>query len=120
MLNTGTNAIAARLGDDYGPFAIIPTVDETVFKNDSSWVQKKNGIVIVHIYGMVNVNAPFELLTLPKGLRPWSHVRADGAIIYNDDGKVTSSGTILDNGIIRISGQAGKWVSFTIAYPAAN
>ena len=119
-LNTGTNAIAARLGNDYGPFAIIPTVDETVFKNDSSWVQKKNGIVIVHIYGMVNVNAPFELLTLPKGLRPWSHVRADGAIIYNDDGKVTSSGTILDNGIIRISGQAGKWVSFTIAYPAAN
>jgi len=43
---------------------------------------------------------------LPKGLRPWAHVHADGAIIYNDIGNVSSSGTIQDNGLIKISGQA--------------
>ena len=117
-LNTGTNAFVARLGDDYGPVAITPDVDATIFESSDSWIQKKNGIVVVHIYGRVNTNAVFTLLTLPKGLRPWAHVHADGAIIYNDIGNVSSSGTIQDNGLIRISGQAGKWISFTITYPA--
>ncbi len=117
-LNTGTNAFVARLGDDYGPVAITPDVDATIFESSDSWIQKKNGIVVVHIYGRVNTNAVFTLLTLPKGLRPWAHVHADGAIIYNDIGNVSSSGTIQDNGLIKISGQAGKWISFTITYPA--
>ena len=118
QLNTGTNAFVARLGDDYGPVAITPDVDATIFESSDSWIQKKNGIVVVHIYGRVNTNAVFTLLTLPKGLRPWAHVHADGAIIYNDIGNVSSSGTIQDNGLIKISGQAGKWISFTITYPA--
>lgn len=117
-LNTGRNAFVARLGDDYGPVAITPDVDATIFESSDSWIQKKNGIVVVHIYGRVNTNAVFTLLTLPKGLRPWAHVHADGAIIYNDIGNVSSSGTIQDNGLIKISGQAGKWISFTITYPA--
>ena len=119
-LNTGTKTLVARLGDDYGPVALTPDVDATIFESSDSWVQKKNGIVVVHIYGRVNTNTAFNLLTLPKGLRPWAHVHADGPIIYNDGGNVSSSGIILDNGLIRISGQAGKWISFTITYPAYN
>ena len=114
LLNTGMEAIA----DNYGPVEITLSVSTSIFLPDFAWVQKKNGIVSVFIYGKVLTKDIFILATLPAGLRPWATVRGNGSIIYNDTGNVTSSGAVKDNGQIQISGLQDKHISFSISYPA--
>lgn len=118
VLNTGTNTLIDRLGQDYGPVEITPSVSTSIFVTDSAWVQKKNGIVTVYVYGKALTKDVFIFATLPVGLRPYLSISGNGPIIYNDDGNITSSGTVKDNGKIQLSALPDKHISFSISYPA--
>ena len=106
------------IADDYGPFFIIPSVPESIFVPDLAWVQKKNGIVSVFIYGKVVTKDVFVFATLPAGLRPFVSVMSNGSIIYNDAGNVSSTGAVKDDGKIQISALPNIYISFSISYPA--
>lgn len=106
------------IADNYGPVEITPSVSAADFIVEATWLQKKNGIVTIFITGKMLKTDVIVFATLPEGLRPWKYISGNGPLIYNDDGNVTSRGTVYGSGQIRISGQAGKHVSFTISYPA--